>query len=396
MRISFVHIVALAFMAWPGFGPAQTRADCDADPLTCLSEAVVLIEESGAGDANKLGLRVAYIGALARSGEFERAGVVADTLNRPRDIVPAQLALANSLGAAGQVAAASAAIAKALEAANRTEYPSLRLDMLADIARVQMLAGDTVGASASLAPVMAELEAMPAGFRRNALIIKAIKSGVLFQDIEAAQALAYSIDAAYDWDEPILEIAYYLAGKGQPDLGLAEILKIENSATRMSALTAYVLESTDIGQNDVARDAVGNTMVAAYRDGTPTSRAFITIRAITALTKLGDESASAQIRRAFSLAQGGLSRTSYAGFIVELSVYYSISGQHARAVDVLEVALRTAEEIDDENVRIFPIGEVVAAFARHGATGRAFEIVQSAQDADTRALWLLLMADELG
>ncbi len=395
MRKLFVKVMALLLL-WPLMGQAQSAANCDTAPLACLADAIIATQAAGASERSIAAARVAQVGALARSGDFAGARAVEARLDAPRDQVRAQLALAESLAMAGQGAAALEAIALAKDANGRIAYPALQLDFQAEIAGAELLAGDAEAAARSLAPVLAEVQALPAGFKRDALITKALETGVLYADFEAAEALLAGIDRAYNLDDPLQGMARFKLRQGEADHALALLQRIENPAARLGILVALFIEFPALQQNPRWGSAIDAALEAALQDGTPTSRSFALIRRVKAHASAGETEAAARLfAEALAQARTALDRTSYARFLTDLAESYQLSGEHGAALNALEAAWRTAEGIEIEGARIAAMAEIVAAFARSGETARAFEIVSSGPDAETQAFWYTMIADEL-
>lgn len=395
MRKLFVKVMALLLL-WPLMGWAQSAAECDTAPLACLADAIVAADAGGASESSIAAARVAQVSALARSGDFSGARAALAWLERPRDKVQAQLALAESLARAGQGAVALEAIASA-EAANALiAYPALQLDFQAEIARAELLAGDAEAAARSLAPVLAEVQALPAGLKRDALITKALESGVLYANFDSAEALLARIDRAYNLKSPLQDMARFMLRQGEADRALALLPRIENPAARLGVLVVLFIEFPALQQNPRWGAAMDAALAAALQDGTPTSRSFAMIRRVKAYASAGETEAAARLlAEALAEARTALSRTSYAGFLIDLAEAYQLSGAHGAALKALEAALRTAEGIEIEGARVFALVEIASAYARIGEAARAFEIASSGADADTQAYGYTMIADEL-
>ncbi len=392
LRINTIFLL----LFWPFAGLAQSGAECDATPLTCLADAIVAAEAGGASESSIAAARLAEVGALARSGDLSGARTALARLERPRDKVRAHLALAESLVRAGQGAAALEAIASAKAAKALIAYPALQLKFQADIARAELLAGDAEAAAHSLAPVLAEVQALPAGLKRDELITKALESGVLSADFEAAEALLTRIDRAYSLEAPIHDMARYLIAQGEVDRALVLLNRLENPAVRLGQMVAFFIAFPALQPQAGWRAAMDEAYRAALLAGTPTSRSFAMIRRVKAYASADEtESAAQLLMEALAQARTALDRVGYAGFLIDLAEAYQLSGEQGAALDAMEAALRTAEGIEIEGARAFGIAEIVAAFARMGKTERAFQIASGAPDADTQAFWYTMIADEL-
>jgi tetratricopeptide (TPR) repeat protein len=351
--------------------------------------------------------------AVARTGDAERAGVLAEraeaaVLDMPEPNRQAQaLAVLSSVAAnAGNTERAGMLAERAEAVASTITDPERRVVALIPVVAAVAWAGDAERARMLAERVQAMARDIPGPFERSkalaALMIEVGIGNTEWADIEWAEAAAQTITDPVWLAVALPTLVVMSADAGDTerartlaDRAEAAILDVEDAHQRTQALAALSIAAADARDNERARMLAERADVAALAITDPDSQAGVLNAVVRAVARTGDTEQARMLAERAEAVICDFPPFERVEALAALVAAVARGGDTERARMLAEQAEAAALDITNPDGQARALVVVVGALADAGALERAREVAERAEAAARTVTDPLRRAHEL-